>query len=220
MRVLGIDYGMRRIGLAVSDPTGTIASPLETIKRRTGKRPPLTRLADVARQHKVERIVLGLPLDLRGEETAWCTEIREVGEQLSSRLDVPVDFVDERYTSVRAERAVRAVGLRRSQREEKGRVDAAAAVLILQAWLDRTGAALILGICPFSAMLSPKFSVEAMAQWGAKAAEWDELTEEVLLAKARQLIGGTVSLGAPQGSLPGDWDASEIESGLQGLKKE
>jgi putative Holliday junction resolvase len=137
VRVLGIDYGKRRIGLAVSDPTGTIASPLETVLRRAGKRPPLTRLSEVARQHGVERIVLGLPLDLRGEETSWCAEIREVGERLSSRLEVPVEYVDERFTSVRAERAVRSIGLRRSQREEKGRVDAAAAVLILQAWLDR-----------------------------------------------------------------------------------
>jgi putative Holliday junction resolvase len=137
VRVLGIDYGKRRIGLAVSDPTGTIASPLETVQRRPGRRPPLARLADVARQHGVERIVLGLPLAPSGEETPWCEEIREVGERLSSRLAVPVEYVDERFTSARAERAIRSIGLRRSQREEKGRVDAAAAALILQAWLDR-----------------------------------------------------------------------------------
>lgn len=136
MRVLGIDYGERRIGVALSDPTGTLASPLETLQRRTGKRPPLVRLEEVARGHGVERLVVGLPLDLRGNETPWCAEVRAVGDELARRLEVPVAYVDERMTSVRAERAVRSVGLRKSRREEKGRVDAAAAALILQAWLD------------------------------------------------------------------------------------
>lgn len=139
MRVLGIDYGKRRIGLAVSDPTGTIASPLETVRRRAGKRPPVARLADLAREHQVERLVMGLPLDLGGKETPWCAEIREVGERLASRLELPVEYVDERFTSVRAEKAVRSLGLGKAKREEKSRIDAAAAVLILQAWLDRAG---------------------------------------------------------------------------------
>ena len=138
MRVLGIDYGTRRIGLALSDPTGTIASPLPTLKRRAGKRPPLTRLEEIAHEHEVERLVVGLPLDLEGRETEWCAEVREVGDRLASRLGLPVEYMDERMTSVRAERAVRSLGLRKSQREDKGRVDAAAAILILQAWLDRT----------------------------------------------------------------------------------
>ena len=138
MRVLGVDFGRRRIGLAVSDPTGTIASPLETVIRRAGKRLPFQRIMDVARAHQVERIVVGLPLDLAGEETEWCAEVRAEAARLGERMEVPVDFVDERLTSVRAERAVRSVGLKKTQREEKGRVDAAAAALILQAWLDRS----------------------------------------------------------------------------------
>ncbi|MHB1192624.1 MAG: Holliday junction resolvase RuvX [Longimicrobiales bacterium] len=136
MRVLGLDMGERRIGVALSDPTGTIASPLETLQRRVGKRPPLTRLEALARAHAVERLVVGLPLDLRGTETPWCREVRSVGDELARRLGLPVSYVDERFTSVRAEKAVRALGLRKSQREEKGRVDAAAAALVLQAWLD------------------------------------------------------------------------------------
>jgi len=138
VRVLGIDFGERRIGLAVSDPTGTIASPLETLRRRAGKRPPITRIVEIAEEHGAERVVLGLPLNLKGEETPWCAEIRAVGERLASRLQLPVDYVDERFTSARAERAVRSLGLGKRKREEKGRVDAAAAVLILQAWLDRS----------------------------------------------------------------------------------
>ncbi|MDP2957534.1 MAG: Holliday junction resolvase RuvX [Longimicrobiales bacterium] len=136
MRVLGVDFGERRIGLALSDPTGTIATPLETLSRRAGKRPPLARMEDLAHVHEVTRLVVGLPLDLRGRETPWCAEVRAMGDELARRLAVPVAYVDERLTSVRAERAVRGIGLRKSQREEKGRVDAAAAALILQAWLD------------------------------------------------------------------------------------
>lgn len=136
MRVLGVDFGERRVGLAVSDPTGTIAGPLETILRRPGKRPPLTRLEAIARDREVCRLVVGLPLDPRGEETPWCREVRAMGDELAGRLGIPVSYVDERMTSVRAERAVRSVGLKKSERERKERVDAAAAVLILQSWLD------------------------------------------------------------------------------------
>ncbi|MFQ5536032.1 MAG: Holliday junction resolvase RuvX [Gemmatimonadota bacterium] len=136
MRALGVDVGERRIGLAVSDPTGTIATPLETITRRAGKRWPLARMEEIARNHEVEHLVVGLPLDLSGEENEWCARVREVGDGLARRLGVPVTYVDERMTSKRAERAVRGIGLKKSAREEKGRVDAAAAALILQAWLD------------------------------------------------------------------------------------
>lgn len=137
MRVLGIDFGERRIGLAVSDPTGTIAVPLETMYRRAGKRPPLARLVEIAHSHEVRHLVVGLPLDLQGRETPWCLEVRSAGDDLATRLAVGVDYVDERFTSVRAERAVRSIGLPRKKRERKERIDAGAAVLILQAWLDR-----------------------------------------------------------------------------------
>jgi len=136
--VLGIDFGERRIGLALSDPTGTIAGPLETILRRAGKRVPLRRLEEICREHGVGHLVVGLPLDLDGNETPWCGEVRAMGDELAGRMEVPVDYVDERYTSKLAERAVRSIGLPKGRREEKGRVDAAAAALILQSWLDRT----------------------------------------------------------------------------------
>jgi putative Holliday junction resolvase len=141
LRALGIDFGMKRIGVAVSDPTGTVATPLETLQRRAGKRPPLAKMEMLGRELAVEHVVMGLPLDLAGEETEWCAEVRRVGEQLAERLGVPVSYVDERMTSVRAERAVRSVGLRKQEREQKARVDAAAAQLILQAWLDQPGIA-------------------------------------------------------------------------------
>lgn len=136
-RILGIDYGERRIGLAISDPTATIAQPLPTLVRRRGKRPPVQAVAELVRGHDVAEIVIGLPLTLEGTENEWTAEVRAFGDALADRTGVPVNFIDERFTSVRAEQAVRASGLRRTQREEKARVDAAAAILILQAFLDR-----------------------------------------------------------------------------------
>jgi putative Holliday junction resolvase len=141
MRVLGVDFGEKRVGLAVSDPSGTIATALETVQRRTGKRPPLAEIERIGRSLGVEHVVVGLPLDLRGDENEWCREVRDFGRRLGERLGVGVSFVDERMSSVRAERAVRGSGLKKGQREQKGRVDAAAAQLILQAWLDAPGIA-------------------------------------------------------------------------------
>jgi putative Holliday junction resolvase len=138
---LGIDFGEKRIGLAVSDPTNTVATPLQTLERRKGKRPPLGRLAEIAREHDVGQLVVGLPLGLDGKENPWCAEVRAMAERLAEIVDVPVAWIDERLTSVRAERAVRGSGLRKSRREERGRVDAAAAQLILQMWLDAPEAA-------------------------------------------------------------------------------
>lgn len=136
-RIMGVDYGERRIGIALSDPTGTLASPFDTVVRRRGKRPPLAALERVAREHEVGSLVVGLPLTLGGEEDAWCAEVRRIGDELGRRLEVDVSYLDERMTSVEAERGIRTSGRRRSQREDKARVDAAAAAVILQRYLDR-----------------------------------------------------------------------------------
>ena len=136
MRILGIDFGERRIGLALSDPTGTLATPLPTLKRRAGKRPPLTTLIGIMAEYEVVAVVLGLPLTPEGEESDWTRTVREVGAALSQRTGVPTHFMDERFTSARAERAIRNLGLPKHKREQKERIDAAAAVLILQSWLD------------------------------------------------------------------------------------
>lgn len=136
-RVLAVDYGERRVGIALSDPTATIAQPLTVLTRRAGKRPPVQAIADLAAAHDVAHIVVGLPLTLAGDESDWTREVRAFGEKLAQRAGIGVTFADERMTSVAAERAVRSLGLKRSAREQKERVDAAAAVLILQAHLDR-----------------------------------------------------------------------------------
>ena len=136
-RVLGIDFGERRVGLALSDPSATIATPLPTMVRRAGKRPPVAAIVEIIQKNDVDRAVVGLPLDLSGEETEWTAQVRDFARKLSERAGIPVDFLDERLTSVQAERAVRSIGLKRSEREQKGRIDAAAAVLLLQTFLNR-----------------------------------------------------------------------------------
>jgi putative pre-16S rRNA nuclease len=98
-------------------------------------------MMEIAETHEVGQVVVGLPLGLDGEENEWCAEVRKVGDKLAERLGAPVAYVDERLTSVRAERAIRSIGLSKHDREQKGRVDAAAAQLILQAWLDNPGVA-------------------------------------------------------------------------------
>lgn len=135
-RILAIDYGERRVGVAISDPSATIAQPLTVLRRRPGKRAPVQALADLAAEHDVEHIVIGLPLTLAGDDSDWTREVRAFGAKLAERTGIGVTLADERLTSVAAERAVRSVGLKRSQREQKERVDAAAAMLILQAYLD------------------------------------------------------------------------------------
>ena len=135
-RIIGIDYGERRIGIAISDPTATIATPLTVLRRRAGKRPPVQAIADLISQHGAEHIVVGLPLTLAGDENDWTREVRAFGDKLAARAGTGVSFADERMTSVAAERAVRSLGLKRSEREQKERIDAAAAVIILQAHLD------------------------------------------------------------------------------------
>jgi putative holliday junction resolvase len=136
-RLLGVDYGERRIGLALSDPTSTIASPLTTLWRRPGKRPPWAELERLVQDNEVEGIVVGLPIDLAGEEGEWAREVRDFGANLERRTGKPIHWIDERMSSVLAERLVRSSGLRRGQREEKERVDATAAAIILQNYLER-----------------------------------------------------------------------------------
>ena len=136
-RVLGVDYGERRVGVALSDPTATIAQPLTVLIRRAGKRPPVQAVVDLVGQHEVAHLVVGLPLTPAGDESAWTREAREFGEKVAARAGVGVSFADERMTSAAAQRAVRSLGLRRSERERKDRVDAAAAVIILQGYLDQ-----------------------------------------------------------------------------------
>jgi putative Holliday junction resolvase len=134
-RTLAFDYGERRIGVAVSDPTRTIASPLTTLQRRAGKRPPWAEIAAIVQEQEADEAVIGLPLDLAGEEGAWAAEVRQFGDDLARRTGVTVQWMDERMSSVRAERSIAGMGLKKNVRERKGMIDATAAALILEGYL-------------------------------------------------------------------------------------
>jgi putative Holliday junction resolvase len=130
MRILAVDVGERRIGLAISDPTGAVASPAGFVARRPGKRMPVTRLVERARELEAESFVVGLPLDENGDETERCREARRLADALTERTGFPVRLVDERFTTAAALRAVREMG--GSTRGRKGDVDALAATVLLQ----------------------------------------------------------------------------------------
>lgn len=129
-RVLAIDYGERRVGLAVSDPTRTIASPAGFVTRRAGKRPPVAELVRQAQTLEATALVLGLPLDDDGNETPRSEEVRRVAAELERRTGLSVTLVDERYTTAAALRAIRAMD--GSTRGRRGDVDALAAAILLQ----------------------------------------------------------------------------------------
>jgi putative Holliday junction resolvase len=129
-RWLAIDLGERRIGLAISDPTGTIASPAGFVQRRLGRRVPLTALLAKAAQLEARGFVVGLALDERGQEGPRAAEGRRLAAELRKRTGLPAWLVDERFTTSAAMRAVRE--LRGSTRGRKGDLDAVAATVLLQ----------------------------------------------------------------------------------------
>jgi putative Holliday junction resolvase len=132
-RVLGLDVGSRRIGIAVSDPLGVTAQGLETLQRRN-KRYDLAQLERVIREYGVAEIVVGLPLRMSGAEGTQAEKIHAFAEDLRKRFGVPVHLWDERLTSAEANRLLRQTDL---SIEKRGKaVDRLAAVLILQGWLD------------------------------------------------------------------------------------
>ena len=129
-RYLALDWGERRIGLAISDPSGSIASPAGHILRRVGKRPPIAEVIRRAEALEARGFVAGLPLDEAGGETERSREVRTVSVTLEARTGLPVILVDERYTTAIALRAVRELGGKTKDRA--GDVDSLAATVLLQ----------------------------------------------------------------------------------------
>ncbi len=132
MRTLALDVGDRRIGVAISDPTATIASPVTTIQRVSVKKDQQL-IAGLVREHEAERVVIGLPRTLRGELGPQAQKVMRFGEQLAEVLSVPVVYWDERHSTVDAERIVRSRG---RGRQSRGALDHVAAAVILQNYLD------------------------------------------------------------------------------------
>jgi len=133
MRMLGVDYGDARIGLSVSDELETLASPLVTLKSES-MRKNIDAVAKVAAEEKVLRIVIGLPLNMDGSEGARASKTRSFGRVLEKVSGLPVEYFDERLTSVEAEEIMESVGVKKNKR--KNLVDRIAAQLILQSYLD------------------------------------------------------------------------------------
>ena len=131
-RVVCLDVGDVRIGIAVSDPTRTIASPVEVL-RRVGWGPDTRRIADICRRYDTVEILSGLPLNMDGTEGFQAGKVREFCVQLE-KAGLRVRYQDERLTTVSAEDAMLEANL--SREERKSRVDKVAAALILQQWLD------------------------------------------------------------------------------------
>jgi len=134
VRILAIDPGERRLGLAVSDPTGLIAVPLEVIER-AGWAKDLARLRHILETYQIVEIVVGLPLTGAGTAGPQARAAARFAERLRSSLALPVTEVDERYSTAAADRSLRETGGRRATR--RLRRDAVAAALILQPYLDR-----------------------------------------------------------------------------------
>jgi putative holliday junction resolvase len=129
-RFLAIDYGRKRVGLAISDPLGMIASPAGFIERREGKRAPITKILARASELDAVGFVVGLPLDGEGNETEWTAEVRALGAEIAKRTGMPVRFYDERFTTAAALRTVKELG--ESTRGRKGDVDSLSAAILLQ----------------------------------------------------------------------------------------
>ena len=129
-RVLALDHGAARCGCAVSDPSGTVVTPLAAIERPDTRR-GLTAVVRLAGEQDAERVLVGLPLTLAGEEGAQAAEARAFAERLGRRLQVPVDLYDERLTTRQAERS-----------GGRGDLDSRAAAHLLEAYLARASAGL------------------------------------------------------------------------------
>ena len=123
MRVLALDYGAARCGVAVSDPTGTLATPLEPVLR-PGTKNGLKRLVAIVQEVGAELVVVGLPVSLRGGDSAQTREVRQFADRLEGRLSVPVELYDERFTTSLAQQAGGEASL-----------DSRAAAILLDEWL-------------------------------------------------------------------------------------
>ena len=133
MIALALDVGERRVGIAISDPTGLLASPLGHVERGSTD---VQDIIDVAERNGATEIVVGLPLTMSGESGAQAGRVRAFIRDLRSRTDLPVHTVDERLSTVQARRLLTNMGGGRRATRDRGRIDAAAAAVILQSYLD------------------------------------------------------------------------------------
>ncbi|CCO25323.1 Holliday junction resolvase RuvX [Maridesulfovibrio hydrothermalis] len=134
MKALGIDFGTKRVGLAMTDPGGILAFPFKVIQRTT-RNAMFTELLEIIEKEKVDEIIIGLPLSLDGEDTLTTRQVRNFAASMERRVDLPIHLVDERLSSVAAEEELKEAGL--WDRKRKKNLDSQAAKIILETWLNR-----------------------------------------------------------------------------------
>ncbi|MFA6457309.1 MAG: Holliday junction resolvase RuvX [Bacteroidota bacterium] len=133
-RFLGIDYGSVRIGLSLSDPLKIIAQGFKTINNDGNS---LDQIASIITEQNIEKIVVGNPLNLKGEVSTKAEEVKQFVNRLKERTSIEVILLDERFTSVMAQRSIISMGTKKKQRQSnKGKVDEVAAAILLQGYLD------------------------------------------------------------------------------------
>lgn len=133
-RILGIDYGTKRIGIAISDPLNIIARSIGTVQN---DKTVVSKIAHTVQQYNAQLIVIGMPFTLRGEKSSKAREVEEFIQILKEKLDIGITTIDERFTSSVAQQTLLMMGTTKKQRRQKGRIDEMAAALILQSYLDR-----------------------------------------------------------------------------------
>lgn len=160
-RIIGIDYGRKRIGVAVSDPLRIFASALETVQSAK----IIEYLQKYAEQETIVRFVVGYPINMNGQPSEAAADVEVFLKQLAKHFpNIPVTLEDERFTSVLAHRAMIDGGMKASERRDKASVDKISAAIILQSYLDRTGSSSSNGIsfenlnCPIPETLSRNVS--------------------------------------------------------------
>ncbi|EGJ51663.1 Holliday junction resolvase [Desulfocurvibacter africanus subsp. africanus str. Walvis Bay] len=135
VRLLGIDFGLKRVGLALTDEGGRMAFPRPALAR-TSNDALIAEIGRMAAEEKVEAVVLGLPIAMDGEETDLSRQVRNLARKITSKTGLKVHLMDERLTSAEAQARLREAGV--SSKKMKGKLDSGAAVLILEAYLGRS----------------------------------------------------------------------------------
>jgi len=133
VRILALDPGGKRIGVAISDELSLVSRALTTIQSR-GRNADTAAIAALVQEHSVGRVILGLPLQLSGASGTQADKVRKFGAYLAAQLAVPVEYWDERYTTVEASRLLSQAGV--APRKQRAQIDATAAAILLQSYLD------------------------------------------------------------------------------------
>lgn len=135
-RILGLDIGSVRIGVAISDPSGLIAKPLDYIEN-SGKKKVVSEIEKLIKEYDLKKIVVGLPLHLNGDFGESAEAAKALGDYLGRRFHIEIDYQDERMTTMQAEKLLQSGGVRREKRKEY--IDSLSAVIILETYLIKNG---------------------------------------------------------------------------------